>query len=80
MKFMQILKSCGRKRCLCSNKSIELVLYLPINHEQNINILDTYRKLEKSHTSCYGSYQVMKNNLEWKWEKWDDMPWRKYDK
>jgi len=78
MKFIMFLKSCGRKRCLCRNKSIELAL-IPIDHYHE-GVLDTYRKLEKSHTSCYGSYQVMKNNLEWKWKKWDDMPWRKYDK
>ena len=72
-----ILKSCGRKRCLCSQKSIELALKLPISVEDEYNIENDMRILKKSYKGCRGSYFVMKENLEWDYETWDEIPFMK---
>ena len=58
--MFSVIRSCGRKVCVCRNDLINL-------HHNKIN------KIKKDKKSCTGSYKVMLNNLErvnWTTEKY----------
>ena len=69
----KIVSSCGRKKCLCCQKSIELALKIPLDKNDENNINFEFNKLHESYRGCKGSYKVMVNNLEWDYDTWDDM-------
>ena len=55
--MFSLMRSCGRKVCVCRNDLINLHLRYPLNHNK-IN------QIKKDKKGCSGSYKVMLNNLE----------------
>ena len=55
--MFSVVKSCGRKVCVCRNDLIKLYTKFPLDHNKIMN-------LKKSKKSCTGSYKVMLSNLE----------------
>ena len=59
-----MIKHCGRIICKCREELYALTLKKQIYSTNKLEIKKIIEKRKKELRGCYGSYQVMKKNLE----------------
>jgi len=59
-----LYKACGRKKCICQKELWKLRLQLPLNFDDQMQLNNKIESKIKEYKGCFGSYQVMKDNLE----------------